>query len=130
MYLLNCCHFKTIFKLFFSSVHHTSLIVSPLLNNLNTYFPPERFLLIQLEGELFGCLPSEIGIASAEVTVSGSLLQERATKIQVTDDGSGTQVEVLVDDFGKLLISLVAEAETSTVRINEHGKGVRYTNGV
>ena len=40
-------------------------------------------------------LPCEVGVDTAEVTVSSSLLHDGSSQVKVSDDSSGTEVEVL-----------------------------------
>src|SRR6185436_18055634 len=61
-------------------------------------------------GSLVGSFPAEFGLFSAEVPVRRGLLVDRAQQVEHLDDALGTQVEVLVDERGELLVAELAGA--------------------
>ena len=61
--------------------------------------------VLSLEDELLGLLPCEIGIGSAEVSISCSLLVNRSQQIKFLDDVAWAEVEVLLNDLDEVLIS-------------------------
>ena len=77
-----------------------------------------------LELELLGLLPGE-GLV-AEVTVLGSTVVDGVGEVELLDNDTGTEVEVLADDLDELLGVLVG----STVVLNEEREGLGDTNGV
>lgn len=83
-----------------------------------------------LEFEGLGSLPCEVRVFATEVAVGGSLLEDRSAEVEVSDDSSGAEVEVGIDDFGDLGVGLSGAGEASSVSINEDGEGVRNTDGV
>lgn len=86
------------------------------------------FLHLEVQG--LRSLPGEVSVVAAEVTVSGGLLHDRAAQVQVADDGSRAQVEVILDNLGDLQVGLTRAGQTSTVGINEDGQWVRHTDGI
>lgn len=58
-----------------------------------------------LELELLGLLPGE-GLV-AEVAVLGSAVVDGVGEVELLDDDTGTEIEVLADDLDKLLRVLV-----------------------
>jgi len=83
-----------------------------------------------LEVQGLRSLPGEVSVVAAEVTVSGGLLHDRAAQVQVADDGSRAQVEVILDNLSDLQVGLTRAGQTSTVGINEDGQWVRHTDGI
>ena len=81
-------------------------------------------VITRLELELLGLLPGE-GLV-AEVTVLGSTVVDGVGEVELLDNDTGTEVEVLADDLDKLLRVLVG----GTVVLNEERKGLGDTNGV
>ena len=61
--------------------------------------------VLSLEVELLGLLPCEVGIVSAEVSVSCGLLVNRSQQIKFLDDVAWAEVEVLLNDLDEVLIS-------------------------
>lgn len=74
--------------------------------------------------------PSEIRVVATEVTIGSGLLHDRTAKVQVTDDGSGSQVEVILHNFGDLGIGLLRAGHASAVSIDEDRKRVLNTNSI
>jgi len=74
--------------------------------------------------ELLGVLPGEVFVISAEVTVSGSGCVDGASHVELSDKASGLEVEVLHDDANAFFVV------SGAVGVNEHGHGIRDTNGV
>ena len=83
-----------------------------------------------LEGKDLGGLPSEVGVSAAEVTVSGGLLEDGSAKVQVADDSSGAEVEVVLHDLSDLSIGLLGAGHAGAVGVHEHGQRVGHTDGV
>lgn len=79
---------------------------------------------IHLELESTGLLPGEALVG--EVTVLGSLDVDRLGQVQVTDDNTGAEIEVVADDLHQLVGGLVG----GTVGLDEDGEGLSDTNGV
>lgn len=79
---------------------------------------------IQLESELLGLLPGELG--AAEVTVRRSGLVDGLEKVQVADDRSGAEVEVVLDDLDNLAIRLLA----GVVCVDEDRQRLGNTDGI
>ena len=77
-----------------------------------------------LELELLGLLPGE-GLV-AEVTVLGSTVVDGVGEVELLDNDTGTEVEVLADDLDKLLGVLVG----GTVVLNEERERLGDTDGV
>jgi len=77
----------------------------------------------RLHGELLGCLPSEVRVASAEMAVGGGLLQDRSSEVQISDDSSRSQVEVLLHDLNELEVGL-AGSLAGAIRIDMNREGV------
>ena len=83
------------------------------------------FIRAHLELELLGLLPGE-ALVGTEVAVLGSLEVDGAVQVELTDNDTGTQVEVLVDDLDKLLRALLRGA----VGVDVDGEGFSNTDGV
>lgn len=77
-----------------------------------------------LELELLGLLPGEALVA--EVTVLGSTVVDRVGEVELLDNDTGTEVEVLADDLDELVRRLVG----GTVGLDEEREGLSNTNGV
>jgi len=58
---------------------------------------------VQIEVHLGG-FPGEVGVGSAEVSVLGALLVDGSSQVQLLDNGSGSEAEVLPDNPFKLLV--------------------------
>lgn len=87
-------------------------------------FPTEPFFSFRLELESLWLLPAEVLIG--EVAILGSLEVDRLGEIELLDNNTRAQVEVLVDDLDKLVRSLFGRA----VGIDINGEWLRYANGV
>jgi hypothetical protein len=74
---------------------------------------------------LLGLLPGE-ALVGTEVTVLGSLEVDGAVEAQLTNDDTGTEVEVLVDDLNELVRGLVG----GTVGVDVNRERLGDTNGV
>ncbi len=79
-----------------------------------------------LELELLGLLPSEVSILTTEVTIRSSLLVDRASELEIADDATGAEIEVLEDDLEELRVGL----STSAIRVNEDGQRLGDTDGI
>lgn len=82
-------------------------------------------VLPRLELEGLGLLPGE-GLVGAEVTVLGGLAVDGAGEVELLDDDTGAQVEVLVDDLDELVRGLVRGA----VGVDVDGEGLGNADGV
>lgn len=82
-------------------------------------------MLAHLELELLGLFPREV-LVGTEVTVLGGLEVDGAVQVQLTDNNTGAEVEVLVNDLDQLGRALVG----GTVGVNVDGEGLSNTNGV
>ena len=81
-----------------------------------------------LEVESLWLLPGEVSVLAAEVAVSSSLSHDWSLEVEVADDASWAEVEVLVDDLDK-----VGVGETlldGSVGVNVYGKWVWDTDSV
>ena len=85
---------------------------------------------MSLKVEVLRSLPCEVSIIAAEMSVSRGLLHAWSAQVQVTNDATGSEVEVVLDNLGQILVSLVGSGEASAVRVNEDRKGMRKTNSV
>ncbi len=70
--------------------------------------------------------PKAVQVCSAEVTISRNLFVDRSEQIEVLDDRSGTQVEVLLYQFCDLIIGDFACTEC----IYQNGNGMCNADGV
>ena len=80
--------------------------------------------------QLLGHFPSEVRIASAEVTVGSSLLEDGSAKLEISDDGSRAEVEVAVDNRSDFSISLARSLHAGAVGIDEYRQGVGDADSV
>jgi hypothetical protein len=78
----------------------------------------------KLELELLGLLPSELLVG--EVAVLGRLVVDGVGKVELLDDDTGTEVEVLEDNLNKLLRGFLR----GTVVLDEERQGLGNTNSV
>ena len=78
----------------------------------------------RLKLELLGLLPRVVGVS--EVTVRGGDLVLGLLKVELHDDRSRSEVEVLGDDLDELLVRLLG----GSVRVNEDGERLGDTDGV
>ena len=65
-------------------------------------------------------------LKGATHTVGSSLEVDRAPQVELLDDDSGTEVEVVLNDLEELSVALLA----GTVGVNVDGGGLSDTNGV
>lgn len=75
--------------------------------------------------ELLRLLPAEL-LVGTEVAVLGSLAVDGLVKVQLTDNDTRSEVEVVTDDLDELFRVLLRGA----VRVDEDGEGLGNTNGV
>lgn len=80
---------------------------------------------IYLELELLGLLPGE-ALVGAEVAVLGGLAVDGAVKVELTDNDTGSEVEVVSDDLDQLVRGLLGGA----IRVDVDGEGLSNTDGV
>jgi hypothetical protein len=85
---------------------------------------------MSLKVEVLRSLPCEVSIIAAEMSVSRGLLHAWSAQVQVTNDATGSEVEVVLDNLSQILVRLVGSGEASAVRVNEDRKGMRKTNSV
>lgn len=78
-----------------------------------------------LELELLGLLPAE-ALVGTEVTVLGRLEVDGLVQVELPDDDTRSEVEVVPDDLDKLLRGLLRGA----VGVDVDGEGLSDTNGV
>jgi hypothetical protein len=78
-----------------------------------------------LELKLLRLLPGE-ALVGTEVSVLGSLEVDGLVQVELTDDDTRSEVEVLADDLDELLRGLLRGA----VRVDVDGEGLSDTNGV
>jgi len=64
--------------------------------------------------------PGEIGVLSSEVTICGSLLHDGSSEVKISDDGTGTQVEVGLNDLCNIGIALSRSSYASSISIYEN----------
>lgn len=83
-----------------------------------------------LEGQVLGCLPREVRVFAAEVSVGGGLLEDGPAELQVAHEASGTEVEVVVDDLNNLLVGLAGARLSRAEGIDVDGQGVRNADRV
>lgn len=86
-----------------NEVHHGKNRAEPLIGALRISI---THYLKHLDGEFLGLFPCEVGIFTAEVTVSCSLLEDGPTKLKITHEAPGAKVEVVVDDLNDLFVCL------------------------
>jgi len=86
--------------------------------------------MMRLVGQFLWHFPSEIRVVAAKMSVGSSLLQDWATQVQVTDDASRSQVEVVLDNVGNFSISLARAGLSCTIGVNEDRQWLRNTNGI
>lgn len=79
---------------------------------------------MHLELERLWLLPAEVLVG--EVTVLGGLEVDRLGQVELLDDDSWSEVEVLVDDGDELVRCLIR----GTVGVHEDGEWLRNTDGV
>lgn len=89
----------------------------PLMNNV-------KWSLHDLELKLLGLLPGEALVG--EVAVLGGLVVDGVGQVELLDDDTGAEIEVVVDDVNKLVGGLVG----GTVGLDEHGEGLGDTDSV
>jgi hypothetical protein len=80
--------------------------------------------LPRLPGEGLWLLPAEVLVG--EVTVLGSLEVDWLGQVELLDNHTWAEIEVLVDDSNKLVRGLVG----GSVRVNEDGERLSNTDGV
>ena len=81
--------------------------------------------IAHLELELLGLLPGE-ALVCTEVAVLGSLEVDGAVKVQLTDNDTGTEVKILVDDGNELIGALLRSA----VSVDMDRQRLSNTDGV
>jgi hypothetical protein len=77
-----------------------------------------------LEFQLLGLLPSEALVA--EVAVLGSSAVDGVDEIELLDNNTGSEIEILVDDVDQFFAALVARS----VCLDEQARWLRNSNGV
>lgn len=77
-----------------------------------------------LKLELLGLLPVEVGVG--EVSVLGGLVVDGLDKVELSDDDTGSHVEVLADDSNKFVRGL----GRCSVCFHKQGQWLCHTNGV
>ena len=75
---------------------------------------------------LFGMLPRQIYIGTAEMTISSSLLVDRTQQIQLTDNAGRAQGEVFANQLSNLVFADFAGAEG----FNQNGNRMCYADSV
>ena len=73
---------------------------------LFSYSCGDGFAKAGIAGELggfIGCLPGEVGIVAAEVSVSGGFAIDRTAQLQGIDDALGRELEMRADEVGNNL---------------------------
>jgi hypothetical protein len=78
--------------------------------------------------ELLGLFPCEVSIIASEVSISSGLLVDRAGELEVTDDASRAEIEVVEDDRKEIRVGL--SSLDSAIGINEHGEGLGDSDGI
>ena len=79
---------------------------------------------LELELELLGLLPCEVLVG--EVTVLGGLEVDGVDEVELLDDDTGAEVEVVLDNLDEL----VGGALRGAVCLDEEGEGLGNTDGV
>lgn len=79
---------------------------------------------IRLKLKGAGLLPGELLVS--EVTVLGSLGVDGLGQVEILDDHTGTEIEVVTDNLDQLIGGLGG----STVGLDEDGEGLSNTDGV
>lgn len=79
---------------------------------------------LKLELELLGLLPGEVLVG--EVTVLSGLEVNGVDEVKLLDNDTGAEVEVVLDNFDKLVRGLVR----GTVCLNEKRERLSDTDGV
>jgi len=82
----------------------------------------QKTVYSKLQG--LGLLPGEL--LPSEVSVASGLVVDGLPEIELLDDVSGAEVEVLLDDVKDLSVALLA----SSVGVNVDGKGISNTNSI
>jgi hypothetical protein len=72
-------------------------------------------------------LPKELLVVAAEVTVGGGLLVDGPLELEVPDDATRPEVEVLLEDLDELLLSL---ALGSAVGLDQVAQGRKASHSV
>lgn len=83
-----------------------------------------------LKFKILDGLPGEVGVNTTKVSVGRGLLHHRAAKVEVTDDATSTEIEVLLDDLDELQVGLSRAGGGGAVGIHEDGKRVGKANTV
>ena len=64
------------------------------------------------------------------MSISRGLLHDRAAEVEVTNDATGAEVKVLLDDLHQLQVSLTRASGGSAVSVHEDGQGVGEADAV
>lgn len=88
------------------------------------YIMAMGIMYASLERKSLWLLPAEVLVC--EVTVLGGLEVDGLGQLELLDDNSWAEIEVLVDDLDELVRGLVG----GSVRVNEDGEGLCDTDGV
>ena len=83
-----------------------------------------RYLVMYLEFQFLGLLPSETLVA--EMPILGCPAVDRIDEIKLLDNDTGSEIEVLVDDLNQFLAASVA----SSVCLHEQARWLGNANGV
>lgn len=73
---------------------------------------------------LLDLFPSEIRIITSKLSIEGRLVYDWMTQVEVTNDAAGSEIEILVDDFGLIGIRRNALTVLSEMTMTERRCGV------
>ena len=91
--MINTIHgFWCVFKIFYFILQSSAVKYKKGLKNL--------------KGEVLNLLPGEVRVFTTEVPVSCSLAHDGPLQVEVADDATRTEVEILFDNFNQIGIGL------------------------
>ena len=73
--------------------HDASFSALPIDYNIDIKF---------LQFQLLWLFPGKVGIFSSEMSIGGRLAEDGASEVEVSDDGTRTQIKVLFDNLGQI----------------------------
>jgi hypothetical protein len=85
-------------------------------------------LICFLELEFLDRLPGKVGIFTSKMSIRGRFAHNGTTQIQVTNDASGSQIKILVDDFHQ--VGIIHTLLDRAVRIDVDGQRVRNADRI